>query len=389
VKAIHRLGSLALQGRYAVLLAWSMAWFVVAHDTRPKGLTDWLTFEFGARTLVHLNPHYNTGALALYAHYPFIQIGPPPLAILGALQWLPPADAQLILAVAMMLAGVWCLRCAELVAGRHRDADGRHRLQLLILKAGLVVAPIWGWESGRWEHLDDIMAITAAMTAMAIISSGKRWWLAAVLVGLAVASKPWALVIAPCLLGLPREDRGRASLVTIITAAACWGPFVLGDPKTISALGNFQFTVDAGSTMHFLGMSLGNAPRWVRPVQFIGGFLLALGAVARRRWAAVPLIAFGFRVFIDPQMWMYYGLGPLVAATLWDCSTDRKWPVWTVATAVVEFGVPRVAPAWSGPVRLVWFLVIVVTVLRPNHDPDGDPLVPVGRAESVPVPVLA
>lgn len=239
------------------------------------------------------------------------------------------------------------------------------------------------------EHLDDVIAITAPMTAMAVISGSRRWWLAAILVGLAVAAKPWALVAAPCLLGLPREDRAKASLLTMLTAFGCWAPWVLGDTHTVSALGNFQYTVDAGSTVHFLGMSLGNAPRWVRPVQFIGGFLLAVGAVRQRRWVAVPLIAFAFRVVIDPQMWLYYGMAPLVAAALWDCATQRKWPVWTAATAVVEFGVPTVAPSWCGAVRLVWFLVIAVMVLRPNHDPDDEQLVDVERQDIVPVPVLA
>jgi hypothetical protein len=378
-----------LRSRYVLLVAWTTAWFFAAYESRPKGhLTDWLTFEFGARTLVHLNSHYDTGALSLYAHYPFMQIGPPALVIVGALQWLRPATVQFLMAIVMALSGVWCLRCSEQIVGRHVSVERRRRLHTIALRAGLVLLPMWAWEAARWEHLDDVISITAILTAMAIITSGKRWWLAAILVGLAVASKPWAIAAAPVLMGMRREDRGRASLVAILTAAGCWGPFVVADSQTISALGNFQYTVDAGSTAHFLGMALGNAPRWVRPVQFIGGFLIGMGAVRQGRWVAVPLIAFAFRVVIDPQMWLYYGMGPLVAAALWDCADDRKWPIWTGVTAVVEFGVPSVEPSWSGPVRLAWFLAIAFVVLRPNRDTDQYAALATVAPDAVPEPAL-
>jgi hypothetical protein len=389
VRSFVRFGRLVVRFRYPVLAAWAAGWFAVAYDTRLKALNDWLTFEFGARTIVHLNSHYNSGALSLYAHYPFIQIGPPPLILVGALQWLRPTAVSLIFASLMALAGIWCLRCVELTASAYLTAERRHSMQVLVLRTGLLVAPIWAWESARWQHLDDIMAITATMTTMAVIATGRRWWLAAVLIGLAIASKPWALATAPCLLGLPREDRARASLLAIIVAGACWGPFVLGDSQTVSALGNFRFSVDAGSTPHFLGMALGNAPRWIRPVQFVGGFLVAVAAVRQRRWLAVPLIGFAFRVVIDPQMWMYYGMGPMIAAALWDCAGRRKWPIWTVLTVLVEYAVPNIAPSWSGPVRLVWFLAILVAVLRPNRAVAGDETRPAARDKAEPVPALA
>jgi hypothetical protein len=357
---------LALRYRYVVLAAWGTGWFVAAYLSRHKGLSDWLTFEFGARTLIHLNSHYDTGALGLYAHYPFIQIGPPSLMLVGALQWLSPTAVELICASLMALGGLWCLRCIELAANAHLAPGRRHAVQVLLLQAGLVVLPIWAWDSARWQHLDDVMAVTATMTAMALVATGRCWWLAAVMIGLAVAAKPWALATAPCLLGLPREDRAKASLLAMVVAGACWGPFVFSDSQTVSALGNFRFAVDVGSTPHFLGMALGNAPRWVRPLQFVGGFLVAAVAVRQRRWIAVPLIGFAFRVVIDPQTWMYYGIGPLIAAALWDCAEQRKWPIWTALTALVEYAVPSIVPSWAGPVRLVWFIAIVVMVLRPN-----------------------
>jgi hypothetical protein len=389
VSSVARFGRSLLRYRYPVLAAWGAGWFIVAYLSRAKGLNDWLTFEFGARTIVHLNSHYDTGALSLYAHYPFIQIGPPPLLLVGALQWLRPSVVELIFATLMALGGIWCLRCVELAVSARIAPERRHALQVLLVRTGLVVMPIWAWDSARWQHLDDIMAITATMTAMAVIATGRRWWLAAVLIGLAVAAKPWALATAPCLLGLPREERAKASLLALIVGGACWGPFVLGNSDTVSALGNFRFTVDAGSTPHFLGMALGNAPRWIRPVQFVGGFGVAVAAVRQRRWIAVPLIGFAFRVVIDPQMWMYYGMGPLVAAALWDCAGKRKWPIWTALTALVEYAVPNTIPSWSGPVRLAWFLAILVMVLRPNHAVPDDAVTSTAADSAHVVPALA
>jgi hypothetical protein len=84
----RRIGRGLFRLRYLLLAAWAYAFLVVSTHRRRAGLSDWNIIEYGARTLVHLNSHYDTGALALYAHFPFIQVGPPPLLAVGALQWL-------------------------------------------------------------------------------------------------------------------------------------------------------------------------------------------------------------------------------------------------------------------------------------------------------------
>jgi Glycosyltransferase family 87 len=352
--------------RYVLLAGWALLWLIVSHDTRPHGLGDWLLFEYGARTLSHTARY--TAGLGLYAHYPAIQIGPPALALLALFQWAPPHVVELAFAVAMALAGVWCLRCAERTARSAQASGDGPMLATGVTVAGVVALPPWAWAVGRQEHLDDVLAIVAAMTAMAVIAGSRRWWwLAGGLVGLAVASKPWAIVIAPCFLGLPRADRSKATISALVVAALCWGPFVLGDTHTVSALGGFQFTVKLDSALHTLGLGLGLAPRWVRPVQFLGGFGFAALVVRRGRWLAVPLAGFAFRIISDPQTWLYYGMGPVMGAVLWDLAGHRRWPVWTAVTATVEFAVPLWLPAWAGTARIVWFAVIAVALLRPPH----------------------
>ncbi len=89
-----------------------------------------------------------------------------------------------------------------------------------------------------------------------------------------------------------------------------------------------------------------------------GGFVLMVVLARRSHWVAIPFAGLAFRVVTDPQTWLYYGLGPLMAAVLWDCLRGRRWPIWTVATVVVEFGVPWVAPGSASLVRLIWALAV-------------------------------
>jgi hypothetical protein len=373
--------------RYALLSSWAVGWFFLRYETESRGLSDWLWFEFGARTIVHLNGHYATGGLQLYAHYPVIQVGPPPLVLVAALQWLPPTVVVVVMGIAMALAGVLCIRIIETVArsvGTGSAADASHDVVgTVVLLAGLVATACWAWNVAYWMHLDDVMAITLSLAAMAAISRSRPWWLGTLLIGLAVASKPWAIVMTPILFGLPREQRAKSFLVMLAALAAPWLPFVLGDQHTVGALAGFRFTVDPRAAVHALGVPLGTAPHWSRPLQLLGGTAVAAWAVRRGRWAAVPLLALGFRVVSDPQSWSYYGLGPLMGAVLWDAARVqrhgagettpwwRELPVWTVSTAVVEFGVRAVAPHWAGWAQLAWFGCVVASVLlsRPTDAP--------------------
>ena len=106
--AIRAAGA-AARYRYPLLALWWFPWFLLA-TRRPGGLSDWLYFEFGARTLIHYNSHYGGGALSLYANHPVIQIGPPPLLVVAAVQWLPHDPSSLGLAALMAAVGLWALR---------------------------------------------------------------------------------------------------------------------------------------------------------------------------------------------------------------------------------------------------------------------------------------
>jgi hypothetical protein len=344
--------------RYLLLMAWAIPWFVAANQHRSTGLSDWLVFEFGARTLIHYNAHYGSGALHLYAHYPFVQIGPPALVVVAAVQWLPHNSSSAWLAGLMALAGVWAVRSAESTARALLPADHHQRIRLMTLCAGSLAIPVWAYEAGQWRHLDDVMAICFVLAATSLVARRRFWWLAGALLGLAVAAKPWALILAPVLLGLARSERPKAAMVAIVSAAACWAPFVIGGPGTLNALGGYKLRVGAASTLHLLGVHAIVSPVWVRPVQMVGGFIFMVVLARRSHWVAIPFAGLAFRVVTDPQTWVYYGMGPVLAAVLWDSMQSRRWPLWTVATVVVEYAVPFQWPASAGVVRLVWALAV-------------------------------
>jgi hypothetical protein len=353
----------AVRYRYLLLVVWAAPLFVVGTVHRDAGITDWLTFEFGARTLIHYNAHYGGGALHLYANYPFVQIGPPALLVVAATQWLPHSASSIGLAAGMALAGVWAVRCAETIARSLLPSTSLRSIQTRALCAGMIALPIWSYESAQWRHLDDVVAICFILGAASLIAKQRSWWLAGALVGVGVAAKPWALILAPVLIGLSRTTRSKAVLVALVTATACWAPFVIGGPGTLKALGGLRLRVNPASTLHALGVHSAMAPGWVRPVQLVGGFLLMLVLARRGSWVAIPFAGLAFRVISDPQIWLYYGMGPLVSAVLWDCLHERRWPAWTLATLGVEYLVPWVLPAPVGVLRLVWALAIFASCL--------------------------
>jgi hypothetical protein len=357
----------ALRYRYVLLAVWLIPWFVWADHNRVDGLSDWLYFEYGARTLIHYNSHYGGGALSLYANHPVIQVGPPPLLVVAAVQWLPHDPSSLGLAAVMALVGLWAVRCAEITARALVPAGRARSATLRALWAGAPALAMWSYESDQWRHLDDVMAITFTLWAASLIARRRMWWLAGILIGLAVASKPWALVMAPVLLGLPRDQRAKATIAALAAAVACWAPFVIGGPGTLTALGGFRLTVSPASTLHLLGVHALIAPAWVRPVQLVGGFLLMSLMARRSHWVGIVFAGFAFRVVTDPQTWLYYGLGPLMAAVLWDSLHERRFPLWTALTLGVEYAIPTFligTPAAVGAARLVWAIAVVVSCVR-------------------------
>jgi hypothetical protein len=357
-----------------------------------RGLNDWLDFEYAARVLLGWPRYAAIGGapLHLYAHNPWLQIGPPAVVLVAAFQWLPPVAAQIAVDVLLALLGVAVIglldRCA-LSARSSPEAAARHRW--LVLCLGLPTAVSWGYLTGLWHHVDDLLAVGLAAGAAALVARHRPWWLIGLLLGTAAAAKPWAVILLPIILGLPRPDRARTMLIALAAAAVWWAPFVLADPRTSQALGGLTIVPLRGSTLYLLGVH-GQVQQWLRPVQFIAGAAAAAVVAQRRGWYAAGLAGLAVRVLTDPYTWLYYGLGPVMFAFVWDIAAPRssaRWrriPVLVPATVAVEVGLPLAAQLLPGPIpgfaytvwaaaKLLWGLgVLALAVRRPASEGTDD-----------------
>jgi hypothetical protein len=385
--ALSRVAHAIVWLRYVLLLAVALAFAHSGYDSSSHNPTDWVIFEVGARTLTHYHHlfFYGGNPLHLYANNSLIQIGPPPLLMLAAVQWMgSPHTINELFVVIMAVMGVASIGFVSATARHVVDATELARSRTITLLAGLPIAAAWGYESGQYHHLDDATALLCLAIALWLCASGRSAWLVGIALGVAVASKPWAIVFAPVLLGLPRRDRAKAALVLMVTAAAFWAPFVLAAPETIRSLGGLRIVPRNDSILYLLGLH-GHVERWLRPVQFTLGAFAAGWIAMRGKWTAAPLVGIAVRVGFDPFAYAYYGLGPVLAALVWDLTrptTTRRLPVWTAWTLFIEFGMRLFAsPTLCAVGRLIWVISVVAMLFfarKVTQEPESEdaPVVP-------------
>jgi len=74
-----------------------------------------------------------------------------------------------------------------------------------------------------------------------------------------------------------------------------------------------------------------DAKAWMRWVQLGAAWAIGAIAVHRDRWPAVLLVAIAVRVALDPEIYLYYGTGLVVAAFVWDAlRSPRALPLMTL-----------------------------------------------------------
>ena len=218
----------------------------------------------------------------------------------------------------------------------------------------------------QWGHPEDLLAIALCLGAVLLATRG-RVVLAAVALGLAIATKQWALVaIAPVLLAMPRH-RLRVATIGGALVAAATVPIILVDPPAfvaaVRSIASAQswvsatnvwwplahahtFTVfDGVANAHVIKYTLPASVNWI-PHALIVLIGLPLGALiaARRRPVtldqALSLLAllFFLRCALDPWDNAYYQVAPLVALYARDALCARGLPLAsafaTVATAI-------------------------------------------------------
>ncbi|HEX2895137.1 MAG TPA: hypothetical protein VHO29_14160 [Marmoricola sp.] len=338
---------LLVRRRWWVLTLWAGACLAL----EARGWS-WKLFYAGTQLFLGGHPPHlpGPGGLHIYASEPQLQTGP--LTFLAAAPLIPLGlDRSFqVAAIGMTLLGLVILR---LLQGWALDLAGeqpaRSRIETATLVGGLVFVPAWVDLAAWYGHLDDAMALAFAVLAVRATSARKPVQLGLML-GLAVIAKPVAIGFLPLVLVLPRRQWWRAVGVVAAVVGIAAAPFLVADPRTLSAAGGFRIPVEAGSVLRLFGVTAAATPPWDRPLQLLLAWALGLVAVRRGRWPAVLLLAVDARILLDPSVNAYYGAWLLVGTLAWD--------LWRAGGSGSRTG-------WRAPFTLVGFLMLLVPGLAP------------------------
>jgi len=343
---------------WGVLWPWALA--CVAFQAGMAGQS-WHFFAQGGRLLFVNAPG---AGLQLYAAHPDLQIGPLALALSSVLRALGPGNGEATAVAAMsltgplMLAAVWRLLPA-----------GERRRRSRLLFAGLLFLPVWTELTTHFAHLDDLLALGFSVAALHAVARRHPVW-AGLALAAAVDSKPWAAAFVVLLFALPRRQWLAALAAFTGGIAVIWLPFLLADPRTLSAVTGFTIPNDHSSALRVLGVMDPRTPWWDRSAQLLLGMAGGAVAVRRGRWPAVLLVAVAARILLDPGVYAYYTSGALLGTVVVDLVVTRWRLPWATATAALLLYAARFTHALIpfslhqlGILRLVFAIGVPVMVL--------------------------
>jgi hypothetical protein len=289
----------------------------------------------------------------------------PPLALGGALGGL---DAAYRLEALFCMATVAAL---ALALARLQRAQGRSTLSRWLLIAVLVASPAADWALKK-GHPEELLAAALCVGGMLLVVRG-RVTSGAILLGLAVVCKQWALIALPVAFAAAPGHRGRFSIAAAAAAIGLSAPLALTSASNFVAVN--KGVISAPFIFHPqqiwwtlrldylrpLGGAhstiFGPAPialvaRYSHPLIGLVAVLLAIAYWMRRRHVqpsdALLLLALALllRCMLDPWNTFYYQLPFLVALAAWEVSSHRRTPLFTLAASFV---------LWTGfrPVNIV------------------------------------
>ena len=250
-------------------------------------------------------------------------------------------------------------------------------------------------------HPEELLCAALAIGAV-LAAIDRRTVLAAVLLGLAIATKSWAvLAIGPVLLALPARRLFALVIAGTVSVAVVAPIFLAGTPAALvhsaSATGQifapwqlFWFLGDAGHVViggNGLPKPAGYrvAPEWLSPLTHpLIAFLvvpLSLGWARVHRAAAAAragdehvllllALLLLLRCVLDPWNVVYYELPFLLALLAWEalCRPERL-PVGALAASTVVWVTFERTPGWLSPdmqtvLFLAWSLALVAWMAR-------------------------
>jgi hypothetical protein len=270
------------------------------------------------------------------------------------------------------------------LAVRARERFPGERWWLLVVALGAASPIAW---TGVWMgHPEELLTAALAVGAV-LVARSDRPLLAGAMLGLAFASKQWAvLAVLPAVLAAPRRQP-RLLAAAAALAAVALAPLVLAAPDGAGAAQH----VAASSANWFyprqlwwpLGAPLpagvdqpaGSAatPAWLAPLAkplivavalpLALGWWLRAGRAARDRTDALLLLALVLlvRCMLDPWNVIYYELPVIAALLAWEVERGHRLPLLTLAVtgavwlsfstydAAVGYGPWLAFLAWSVP----------------------------------------
>ncbi|MCU1394681.1 MAG: hypothetical protein JWM34_3109 [Ilumatobacteraceae bacterium] len=289
-------------------------------------------FVDGGRALI------GSEGLSVYLKNPGIQTGPVSLLISVAAS-ATPRNGFVIAALASGVLGLLLVGFLER-SETNISASDPFGAQAKVLIGGCVLM-FWWAKLGGYGHLDDALVL-AATTGALLLTCRRRWVPAAVLIGIAIAIKPWAIIFLPLTMLPTGSLRARMKwpALSAIVGASWWLPFLIAYPKTLRSL-RPAVALSADSPLSLLGLTAGSVPAALRSAQLVCAIALVAVAVVRGRSSGVVLVGVAARLMLDPGTWSYYTPGLVLGALIWDVlETDTVVPIATIFAGVM------LVPAW-------------------------------------------
>lgn len=302
----------------------------------------------------YLSARSAMGAFATLVQAPFAAIGTGRLA---EFQW---ATFPCLLAAAAL-----GLYLASLARKRGVGAAAQVLIPLLCL-----VNPLT-FEAIRMGHPEEILTAALAVGAVSVASQG-HGVRAALLLGLAIASKQWAvLAIFPTLMALPSRPL-RTAILAAVVVGVLMAPALVAAPDAffgvqgnaasggrIATIWSGWYAATPGVALHLGGgltAHVHRMPTWLEPLTH-PLIVLLMVAVPAALWlrrgsfrlsgqeamALLALLALA-RCALDPVDNLYYHVPLLLALLGWDALSGDRLPLRGLAGAAVSFALWR----WSG-----------------------------------------
>jgi hypothetical protein len=310
------------------------------------GRGDWDEFVGAGRAML------GSAGLHVYRLHPDVQTGPLSL-LLAHVFALTPRNGFVLCAIVSAGLGILALRLIERTAQPSRPSTD---FELLVLAGGCLAAFTWA-KLGGYGHLDDAITLTCGVFALNQVRAGRSLW-AGVMIGIAIATKPWGVIFLP--LTLASRPRGWRSFAAAgAVAALAWLPFLVGARSSLKSL-RPTVNVAADSVLDLVGVTTQSLPDWMRLAQLIACLTVGFILILRHRPESVIAAAVAVRIVTDPATWSYYTPGLVIGVLIWDLLDRRRFP-W--ATLVVIVGL---APTWLVPsdgVRAILRAAVSVAVV--------------------------